>query len=60
MKKSEALTLIEESIRPCNCTYKAHRERAAIRILEVLLEAGMLPPDNWYIDNRFNNEWEDE
>lgn len=44
MTKTDALKLIEGVIRPCNATYKKHREEAAERILEALLDAGFKPP----------------
>lgn len=44
MKRSEMLRLIEETISPCNSTYKDHRVKAANRILDAIEEAGMQPP----------------
>ena len=61
MKKTEMVKLMSP-------VYVKHLEEHGCIVIDVLMddilkvqiEAGMLPPDNWYIDNRFNNEWGDE
>ena len=44
MTREQMLELIENSISPCNSTYKDHRKKTANRVLEVIEDAGMLPP----------------
>ena len=73
MKRTEILTLIEKALSPCNSAYRLSRERTAVRILDKVEEAGMLPPDAMptalslseratadavWVDTRW--KWEDE
>jgi hypothetical protein len=45
MKRGDPLKEIEEILRPCNGTYKSHREKIAKKILDKLEELGMAPPE---------------
>jgi hypothetical protein len=42
-----------------NIDYKEAKEIAS-KMLNRAEENGMLPPENWYTDIHYNNEWEDE
>ncbi len=68
MKRSEMLEKIEETLQPCNSTYEISRVRTAGRLLDVMEEAGMLPPKTLGIDIKNSKvagykimfEWEEE
>lgn len=46
MKRSQMLEIIEETLHPCNSSYKSSRKETAERLLEVI-EQLMLPPERY-------------
>lgn len=59
MKRSDMIRIIDDFIYQRTPVTGVESRKLANALLGELEEEGMLPPENWYTDLRYNHEWEE-